>query len=45
MLAALWPRRAKIWRQKPATEVLPFVPVTATHMAGCLPQKAAEARA
>ena len=39
------PSLAKIWRQKPATEVLPLVPVTATHMAGCLPQNAADARA
>jgi hypothetical protein len=35
MEAALWPRWAKIWRVKSATEVLPLVPVTATMVAGC----------
>ena len=34
MLADLWPRRSKIWRQKAATEVLPLVPVTATQVRG-----------
>ena len=33
-LAALCPRRSKIWRQKTATEVLPLVPVTATQVLG-----------
>ena len=34
MLAEVLPRRAQICRQKAATEVLPLVPVTATHVAG-----------
>ena len=45
MLAAEWPSRPKIWRQKAATEVLPLVPVTATQTRGCSPQKAAAASA
>src|SRR5882757_10798639 len=45
MLAALNPADANIWRQKAATEVLPLVPVTATQVAGCAPQKAAAASA
>ncbi len=43
--AAVRPARANICRQKLATEVLPLVPVTATHTAGCAPRNAAAASA
>ena len=45
MLAALKPAWANICRQKAATEVLPLVPVTATQVLGCAPQKALAANA
>ena len=34
MLAALRPSRVQIWRTNAATDVLPFVPVTATIVPG-----------
>ena len=43
MLIAAWPSAAQIWRVKVATEVLPFVPVTATIVSGCAPNHSAAA--
>ena len=45
MLAEVRPALANTWRQKLATEVLPFVPVMATQVCGWRPQKLAAASA
>ena len=45
MLADTRPEAAAIWRRKPATEVLPLVPVTAVTTSGWRPWRVAAARA
>ena len=43
MFTASWPSSDQICRVKVATEVLPFVPVTATIVSGCAPNQSAAA--
>jgi hypothetical protein len=43
MLTEGTPIACQSWRAKVATEVLPFVPVTATTVSGCVPNQSAAA--